>query len=129
MFFKKKKDETPAPNRRRHPRVPALNLIKWSLANDPDQKDGWVENARDLSESGMRFCTEQEVPEKGLLHITLMFTRENQSIRLLGEIAWIKPISSYGTTYSQVGILFAEMNTESRQQLSQFMDQLQSSED
>lgn len=115
-------------NRRRYPRVKALNLIKWNsvFSKASSLEESPVHNIRDLSESGVKFYSESLPEEKKLVELKLVLAELDKEIEALGSISWSKPANTHGSDYYEAGISFVEMKKEDRDFLRKHIQDLRS---
>ncbi len=107
-----------AVNSRRYKRLKADYLIKFQLPG----RDGepMVSNIKDISAGGVKFWTDQVLPEDGLIQLSVLLPPLDRELKALGRIVRVRPAKDLPLEY--VAVNFLELNLDAQAALNDFIE-------
>ena len=106
-------------NARRFKRFRADFLVKYHV----DRKgEAHVTNARDISAGGVRFWSDQPIPESSVVNVSIFVPPLGRAVDALAQVRRVTRVRK-GLTFS-VAVSFIDLKQEDREALSQFAENL-----
>jgi c-di-GMP-binding flagellar brake protein YcgR len=106
-------------NSRRFKRIHAAYLVKYQVNG---KGKPCIANVLDISAGGIRFWTVDPVPEKAVLHISILLPGLDHAIKALGKVIRIRKAKKGFLSYSSVAVSFLDLKQEDRQAISDFAE-------
>lgn len=120
FFFKKFK----AQNSRRHKRFHADFLVKYQIG---DKGEARITNARDISAGGLRFLTDEPVPESTLINVSVYLPPLERTVEALAQVLRTRKVKKGFFYY--VAVQFLDLNQLDREAINEFAESLSHDEE
>ncbi len=115
LFRKKVK----APNARRFKRFRADFLVKYEVGQGTT---GRVTNARDVGAGGLRFWSDEKLPESSLLNVSIYIPPLKRVVEGVVRILRVRRVKK--TTSYSIAVSFLDLKQEDREAIDQFAEGL-----
>jgi c-di-GMP-binding flagellar brake protein YcgR len=122
MFTKK---EYKAQNSRRFKRMRADYLVKYQMAGTVGEP--FVSNIKDLSAGGVKFWTDQFIPEGTLAKVSFLVPPLDLNVEALGRVVRVRQAKESGIFY--LAIRFIEVPDEAKRAINDFIEYLAAQSD
>ena len=106
-------------NARRFKRFRSDFLVKYHVGR---KGEAHVTNARDIGAGGLRFWTDQEIPESSILSVSIYIPPLDRKVDALAQICRMRRVKS-GIMFS-VAVSFLELKKEDRDAINEFAESL-----
>ena len=117
MFGKKYQSE----NTRQYKRLFADYLIKYRMAGVQNEEP-LVANIKDISAGGMRFWTEEALPQGALVFVEVMVPPLQRIIRAAARVVRVRPAEKRDVYYAAVR--FVEISEEDQNAINFFIERI-----
>ncbi len=107
-------------NSRQHKRLRVNYLLKYTILKTGEGP--FVSNVKDLSAGGVRFWTDQPLAEGSFLQLNILIPPMGRVLETLARVQRVRFVSKTGVYY--IGTGFAELRSEDRNALDQFIEEL-----
>lgn len=106
-------------NRRRFRRFRADFLVKYQV----DPKEGAkITNARDVGAGGLKFWSEEKLPESSLLHVSIYIPPLHRVVEGSVRVLRVKRVKK--TLLYSIAVSFLELKQEDRDEINRFAESL-----
>lgn len=119
LFSKKKAQDS-----RRFKRIRAAYLVKYQVHG---KKEPRITNVRDISAGGLRFWSEEAVPESSVLNVSVFLPPLERFVEATAQVLRVRRAKEGGLVY-YVAVRFLELKAEDREALNQFAEALSKDE-
>lgn len=115
-WFRKKEK---ARNTRRFKRFRSDFLVKYEVEKGGTAR---ITNARDIGAGGLRFWSEEKIPETSLLHVSIYLPPLNRIVEGLVRVLRVRKVKK---TFSySIAVSFLDLKQEDREAMNEFAEHL-----
>ena len=110
---------------RRYKRIRAAYLVKYQIEGKGEQPR--ITNARDIGAGGLRFWTEEKLPEASVLKVSIFLPPLGRSVEAVAQVLRVRRAKK-GIVY-YVAVSFLDLKKEDRQAINTFAETLSKDKD
>ncbi len=111
MFRKSKK------NKRRHARLQASCLVKYSKVDAGSDEYSQLTNAKDLSEGGLSVVSFESIPVSAILKLSVKLPFQEKPVETYGKVTRCVRVSREDEVY-RIGLAFLDIKESDRQEIA-----------
>lgn len=104
---------------RKHPRLKAFNLIKFSLSNGASYES--LSNVVDISETGLQFTCYEELQPDQEIHMVIHIPHANEEAPVDGRLVWVKKLQTPRGVYVS-GVHFHKISERHRELIREMIE-------
>ena len=108
-------------NARRFKRFRADFLVKYEVSKGTT---GQITNARDIGAGGIRFWSEEKLPESSLLNVSIYLPPLNRVVEGVVRVLRVRRVKK--TLLYSIAVSFLDLKQEDREAINQFAETLSS---
>lgn len=111
-YFKKRRRSYRTPCQRKHPRLRAFNLIKFTLADGTHYES--ISNIVDISENGLKFTCYERLEPGDALKMLVAIPSRSKEVPIDAKLVWIRRMKNIRGVYL-AGVVFHKIAETDRE--------------